>query len=413
MRFFYIIICLYLLISCHSKPQREDSASQEDIAQIVGTYLYDYHFLQRYLDDLIVLESTDGKAQVLVSPAYQGRVMTSTANAQDGRSFGWINYELIASGETQEHMNAFGGEDRFWLGPEGGQYAIFFPPGSEFNFEHWQTPAVIDTEPFELVDYTKQQAVFRKETSLTNYAGTEFNIRIDRTVRMISADSVTAMLDIPVDSTLQWVAFSSENTITNTGPEAWEKESGLLSIWILGMFQPSSTTTVIIPYQEDISENIAVVNDAYFGKVPEDRLVLRDGFIFFKGDGAYRSKMGVPPQRAKPVLGSYDAQNELLTIVSYTLPEDETDYVNAMWEIQEEPYGGDAVNAYNDGPLEDGSQMGPFYELETSSPAAALQPNEKLTHIHRTFHFQGSAGQLDPIAQKVLGVSLEQIGAVF
>lgn len=410
---FYIIICLYLLVSCNSRPQREDSASQEDIARISGTYLYDYNFLKRYLDDLIELESADGKAKVLVAPKYQGRVMTSTANAQDGRSYGWINYELIASGETQEHMNAFGGEDRFWLGPEGGQFSIFFPPGAEFTFENWQTPAVIDTDPFELVNHTNQQAVFQKEASLTNYAGTNFNIKLDRTISILSADSIASILDVTIDSTLKWVAFASENTITNIGQKAWEKETGLLSIWILGMFRHSPTTTIVVPYQEDVSENIAIINDAYFGKVPEDRLVIRDGHIFFKGDGAYRSKIGLLPQRAKPILGSYDAQNELLTIVSYTLPEGETDYVNSMWEIQEEPYSGDAVNSYNDGPLEEGDQMGPFYELETSSPAAALQPKEKITHVHRTFHFQGSAEQLDPIAQKVLGVSLDQIEAVF
>jgi len=33
--------------------------------------------------------------------------------------YGWINRELVASGKRQKHINAFGGEDRFWLaGPE-------------------------------------------------------------------------------------------------------------------------------------------------------------------------------------------------------------------------------------------------------------------------------------------------------
>ena len=50
------------------------------------------------------------------------------------------------------------------------------------------------------------------------------------------------------------------------------------------------------------------------------------------------------------------------------------------------PYSGDALNSYNDGPLEDGSQMGPFYELETSSPAAALKPGESITHSQITIH---------------------------
>ena len=30
-------------------------------------------------------------------------------------------------------MNVFGGEDRFWLGPEGGQFALYFKAGDPFD----------------------------------------------------------------------------------------------------------------------------------------------------------------------------------------------------------------------------------------------------------------------------------------
>ena len=39
--------------------------------------------------------------------------------------------------------------------------------------------------------------------------------------------------------------------------------------------------------------------------------------------------------------------------------------------------------------------LGPFYELETSSPAAALPPGQHLRHVHRTFHLQGRPADLD------------------
>lgn len=93
-----------------------------------------------------------------------------------------------------------------------------------------------------------------------------------------------------------------------------------------------------------------------------------------------------------------------MTIVQFTLPEGKTDYVNSMWEIQEDPFSGDAVNSYNDGPLEDGGQLGPFYELESSSPAVLLQPGENITHFRRTFHFTGEENQLDNIAKDVFGI---------
>ena len=77
-------------------------------------------------------------------------------------------------------------------------------------------------------------------------------------------------------------------------------------------------------------------------------------------------------------------------------------------------YAGDALNSYNDGPLAPGKPgLGPFYELESSSPALKLQPGEHATHVHRTFHFQGTEAALDPIARAVLNVGLADLAATF
>jgi hypothetical protein len=95
------------------------------------------------------------------------------------------------------------------------------------------------------------------------------------------------------------------------------------------------------------------------------------------------------------------------------MPEGKRNYVNSAWKIQDNPYSGDALNSYNDGPLEDGSQMGPFYELETSSPAAALKPGDSITHSQITVHITGDKKLLDKVSIKVLGVSLEEIEKAF
>src|SRR6185503_11247409 len=102
-----------------------------------------------------------------------------------------------------------------------------------------------------------------------------------------------------------------------------------------------------------------------------EHLVVRDGVLFFRGDGERRGKIGIPRPRATPVLGSWDADHGILTIVQYGLPEGAVDYVNSMWEHQRDPYRGDVANSYNDGPpAPAAAPLGPFYELETSSPAA-------------------------------------------
>jgi hypothetical protein len=72
------------------------------------------------------------------------------------------------------------------------------------------------------------------------------------------------------------------------------------------------------------------------------------------------------------------------------------------------------VNSYNDGPPAPGAEpLGPYYELETSSPAAELAAGESLTHVHRTLHFRGEETELDSVAKKTLGVSLADIVSAF
>ena len=89
--------------------------------------------------------------------------MTSSANGDEGRSFGWLNYKLIQAPQKKAQFNPVGGEERFWLGPEGGQYSLYFKQGDSFNIDHWQVPALIDTVAYEIADSSKERAVFSKE----------------------------------------------------------------------------------------------------------------------------------------------------------------------------------------------------------------------------------------------------------
>jgi hypothetical protein len=360
----------------------------------------------------VVLSSENGQARVAVNPGLQGRVMTSTAGGPNGLSFGWINREFIASGENNVHMNPFGGEDRFWLGPEGGQFSIFFKARDPFDLDHWFTPPPINEVAYDVVSQAADSILLHKAMHLVNYSETEFDLEVSREVRLLRPDDVAA-LGVPLPAGVKMVAFASDNKITNTGANPWTKATGLLSIWILGMFNPSPETTIVIPFKPGPAAELGpIVNDAYFGKVPEDRLVIKEqeGVLFFSGDGKYRSKIGIPPARVKPFAGSYDAAHKVLTLIHATIPGGATSYVNSMWQIQDDPFAGDVINSYNDGPASPGAKpLGPFYELESSSPAAALKPGETMAHVHTTIHFQGSEAALDKIARAVLGVGLDEI----
>ena len=102
-----------------------------------------------------------------------------------------------------------------------------------------------------------------------------------------------------------------------------------------------------------------------------------------------------------------------MTVVKTEVPESTTDYVNSAWEVQDFPFKGDAINAYNDGPLEDSNQLGPFYELESSSPALALKPGESAVHNQITVHFEGEEEGLNTICQQIFGVRLSHIKNAF
>jgi hypothetical protein len=373
---------------------------------VAGTFGHDLEFLNRY-KETIVLSDSQSLARVVVIPGWQARVMTSTATGNDGFSFGWINYKLISSGKSTPHINAFGGEERLWLGPEGGQFSIYFAKGAKQEFTNWYVPAELDTVGFDLVSKSRNQARFNKQFRLFNYSGTRLDIGIERTISLLDRKSIGQSLGMVLSDSISSVAYQSENVLINQGSDSWTKETGMLSVWMLSMLNPSPEVTIFIPYIKGDENKIGkIVHDDYFGKVPPDRLLVENGIIYFKADGKYRSKIGIPPQRASAFSGSYDARRGALTLLWCELPKGKTNYVNSKWEIQKDPFSGDAINAYNDGPVEDGTQMGPFYELESSSPAADLKPGEKLTHTQRIFHFTGNEAELSRITEKVFGVSL-------
>ena len=253
------------------------------------TFSEDVAFLKKHVE-VIVLGQGGGSPKVAVVPAYQGRVMTSTVGGGESQSHGWINYDLITAGEFGPHINAFGGEDRFWLGPEGGQFSIFFKKDDPFDLEHWQTPAVIDTTPYEMTAQSADAVTFRHESKIKNYSDTEFSMRIERTVRLYNRVKISDLLGADLPEGINAVAYETENILTNTGDEAWTKQGGLLSIWVLGMYKHSEQTTVLVPYVEgDEAKLGSIVNADYFGTVPVDRLKVAGGVIRVSGDGQYRS----------------------------------------------------------------------------------------------------------------------------
>jgi hypothetical protein len=407
-----LFVLLVFLMGCSSSGNKNSNKMKNSVNN--GTYGSDVAFFNENKIKTVELKDAESKASVLIVPGYQGRVMTSTVGGSEGVSFGWINYKLIESSKVSGQFNPYGGEERLWLGPEGGPFSIYFKKGVEQVFTNWVVPKEIDTEPFEVISQSSDRVSFRKDFTLTNASGTKLEIGIERTVKLLTANEAELALELPIDKSLAFVAYESENTLINKGQSDWTEQTGALSVWLLAMFNPSSKGVVFIPYKMGSeSESGKVVNDDYFGKVPADRLIIKEGILFFRTDGKYRSKIGISPQRALPFCGSYDPEKQILTLLWYSSPDKPSRYVNSKWGEQTSPFSGDVVNSYNDGPVADGSIMGPFYEIESSSPAALLSAGGRITHKQKIFHITGNEDKLSLITEKLFHKSISEIKEVF
>lgn len=402
----YLIIFFIDLFSCNNNNVNTKFVASEKNYE-KGTYGYDAAFLKKNLSNIIELKDKTGNAKLLLAADYQGRVMSSTAAGDSSASFGWINYNLIEAKQKKAQFNPVGGEERFWIGPEGGQFSIYFKKGDSFNIAHWQVPAIIDTISYDVKQSDKSHAVFTKNATLTNYSGTQFNINIERKISLLTKEQVAKALNTNVADDIHFVGFETDNKITNTGDNDWSKDKGLLSVWLLGMFTPSDKTTVIINFHA-ITNAHNYITTNYFGEIPKERLNITDSVLYFTCDGKYRSKIGLSPLIAKPIAGSFDYEKNVLTVIIPQINKNAS-YVNSKWEIQKEPYKGDVINSYNDGPLADSTQMGPFYEIESSSPALELKKGQTGEYKQTTIHLQGDYNTLKQIAKQLLGVDLDSI----
>jgi hypothetical protein len=359
------------------------------------------------------------EARVAVCPEWQGRVMTSTCAGLDGPSFGFINREFIEKGEPNLHFNNYGGEDRMWLAPEGGQFSLWFQPGAAQNLDNWFTPPAFNEGPWPLVAQgTDRFAAVSKKMKLANTSGTSFELNVFRNVQLLPTEALAKLFGMAAAAQMagpdvKLVAYETSNQVVNAnGPMSREK--GLVSVWILGMMNAGPQTVIMVPYRSGPEAELGpVVKSDYFGSVPPDRLKITPAAILFRGDGHYRAKLGTSQRRAKNILGSIDFAGQVLTLVQFSMPEDPTkhDYVNSMWEVpQKEPYRGDVANTYNDGPPAPGKKgLGPFYEIESLSAATALASGDTLVHYHRTVHVQAPLPVLTKLAREVLGVDLDTV----
>lgn len=339
--------------------------------------------------DVIELTSNYGHSRLIVSPFHQGKIIASTYQGLDGDYNGWVNWSAL------EKNTGIGGEERLWLGPLGGQFSFYYQQIEPISDDNWEVPEPIDAESYQVLETGEDFVKMYKTMKLTNFVGTSFNLKIDRTIKLLSKKHIQEHLNILIGENTSFVAFQTKNSLTNKDTITWEKETGLVGLWSAGMYQGTDDTVVIIPLKSE-----AELKDIYqyMGALDSTRLQLKNNILVYKGDGKYRSKIGIPPQLAPSIYGCYSKSKNRLTIVQYKKEKD-TLYSNSFVSVQDEPYKGEAIPIYNN--------SADFFELESNAPLKALQPNETTSHWHRVYHFSDDDVALNKISVKLLGIELK------
>ncbi len=358
--------------------------------------------------DVALLYDPSDIGVVVVTPEYSARVMMSGFGGIDTPRLGWVNEPVVRGEEINPAFVNYGGADRLWLSPEGGQFALFFGPGEPYDLDHWVTPATFNSDPYEVIEKKPNRIVMARDMSLTNYSETPFDLHVERSVAVVPRSRIAAdyRLDLPED--VRYVGYTTENTLTNRSSLKMTRKTGLVSIWILGQFDASPSTYLIAPFRK--GEGTIVKSD-YFGEVPPERLIVSEEkeMAVFLCDGRRRTKIGLGINHCKDTLGSYDFDRNILTVVIFNMPSSGA-YADNSWKYQESPFEGDVVNSYNNG-LEgrDADVPDKFYEIETLSPVKELSPGGKIVHRSTTLHFGGSFDDLNAVSRKILGVDLTEV----
>jgi len=327
--------------------------------------------------DGVVLSGETGK--VLVSPRLQGTVLVSTV---DGESLGWINREAIASGK-----GGVGGADRFWFGPDGSQYTVFFEPGAPLEEKNWRVAPEVAEGEMKVLEKANDKVVMERVIRLKNHLGAEFNTRLKRTVTMVSAKSeVTGVTG---------VAYRVENEITNLG-ERWNHQKGLLALWSLGSF--TGGEKVEVKLQVGAADKVR----KYFTPFQKEQLKFEGGVASFRCSGNWRSKIGLAPEDSSGVMVSIDPERRLLTVIRYSVADGER-FPHAERGIQKNPYDGDLANVYNHGSLDRKPFDAPqFYEMESASSMRELKKGESIKHWQEVSHYRGDLKKLNELANLFL-----------
>jgi hypothetical protein len=194
-----------VVLGCSNRKNRQSDSEIQEVIEIEsekkeslehyekGTYGYDVNLLRDFPN---TVELKNGDSRLIISIKYHSRVMTSSSNGYEGRSYGWINHELIESGKVLPQFNPVGGEERFGLGRRVDSFHCILSPVVRSILKTGRYLQYIDTIPFDVFLATDSVAVFLKDMEVENYSNFKFRFELTRKVHLLGRSVIEDILGI-------------------------------------------------------------------------------------------------------------------------------------------------------------------------------------------------------------------------
>jgi hypothetical protein len=361
-------------------------------------------------NETVILQGPQNNHRLVVAPQLVGRVMASTMTGDQGTIQGWVNQSALEAGAVDPVFNNYGGEERFWLGPDGTSQGLFFRK-KPFTWDNFYVPEPMSAQLFETIALAPDHhsITMQARWKLSNLMGAKFHFEITRTITILDACPYANGLGDKIN----YIGFQSDNLVRNVSSSPITPDTGAVSMWLLGNFMQHRRNILILPLTPSpISPALSPIRDEYFrffcagGKLPENRLQNSAGFSLIKADGAFGAKFGIAKTGLIDRLGAIDLDADELIIIDYDFYPD-MDYLTNYWREADNLLDGDAANISIAGPPSSHpvipESLG--YELETLSPGLFLAPGQSFHFRNRTFRFSGPQNAIDLVCHRHLHAS--------
>ena len=374
----------------------------------------------------VVLKGEDKKKTVVVTPKLVGRVMCMSFDSEDGQATGFVNEKQLRKGCStsgfaarsgpEDGWNDFGGAERIWFAPEGGEYGFFFDPGVEHNMYNYRMSYPLHAVPYKVVDQPSDEksVTFSALIQLVNYRGSKISLEVTRKITVLES----CPFAVGLGGSLDVVGFRSQTWAKNVGLTALNKHTTPLSLWTAGIFNSGKQVIVLLPCRKgpvsELGEPVIKEYFRYVSNLPMDDRTLAshwwvsDGCVLIKANGKVQLKLEMQKRRSLGRLASIDLEDYTMTIVDFKLYP-ELDYAASYFL----PYDGDLL---------DGGAMSSFmnvgdrksretaiYELEFCSPILELQRNETFCHVSDTYQLRGDKASMASICDRFFNVDLKTL----